>query len=398
MITLITGLPGSFKTSWMMQRLRSLCQSEEIRPIFCVNVSGLKIDHPSLNGRVQLLESIDKWDTCPDGSIILVDELQRFWPSTTASNTPSAVLALDTHRHRGFDFFCVTQNPKLLSSKFRYFVEEHRHFMRPFGKSSANVFIFQTVEDDPVSAARLKNGNHIQESYKPAKGVHDLYISATVHTVKFRPPHKLIFALIAIPFLLFITWYGISRGFDSVRGKSKSDSSSSQQVQPLNSSSPAKGFSSPKAQQPPGAFIPLTLTETSTAPSSSIDSISAIHRKQAVSLSPWHAVESTSVLSRDIFSRDSTPWRAVFVTEISDKPECMIQTSSTEFWHSKDLELLGLTVEIKKGYDWLCIVRRGSELVEVARMTIVNSLPSLTDSKQQQDSFSAAIGLPKDPK
>jgi hypothetical protein len=69
---------------------------QAVRTIY-TNIKALKIDY------VRAL--VIDWRTCPDGSIIVIDEVQLVSPYNENKNkTDDIVQELTIHRHRGFDF------------------------------------------------------------------------------------------------------------------------------------------------------------------------------------------------------------------------------------------------------------------------------------------------------
>lgn len=119
MITLITGAPGTGKSAALVSLLKELSKG---RTIYVNGIPDLKIDH-------QELEDPTKWiDDVPDGSIIVIDEVQRIWrPRGPGQKVPPDIAALETHRHRGIDFYIVTQGPRLVDTNVRALVGRHVH-------------------------------------------------------------------------------------------------------------------------------------------------------------------------------------------------------------------------------------------------------------------------------
>lgn len=120
MITLWTGAPGAGKTADMVATLQKLC-GDGSRPLYVQGLDGLKIPHEPLD--------ITKWhDEVPDGAIVVCDEVQQAWRPRGPGHAPSeSIKALETHRHRGIDFFLTTQKPNLVDANVRSLVGRHIH-------------------------------------------------------------------------------------------------------------------------------------------------------------------------------------------------------------------------------------------------------------------------------
>src|SRR5256885_16044190 len=67
-------------------------------------------------------------ETVPDGSVIIIDEVQRIWrPSGPGQKIPDMIALLETHRHRGLDFYIITQGPNLIHANVRALIGRHVH-------------------------------------------------------------------------------------------------------------------------------------------------------------------------------------------------------------------------------------------------------------------------------
>ena len=119
MITVITGTPGAGKTLYAISKLiqplvgTSVKHTqedgtvEEVPRTIYTNINNLKIDYVRAN--------VYDWRTCPDGSIIVIDEVQLIEPyKETKQKDNPIVQDLTIHRHRGFDFYFITQSAALL--------------------------------------------------------------------------------------------------------------------------------------------------------------------------------------------------------------------------------------------------------------------------------------------
>ena len=107
MITIITGTPGTGKTSYVVAELMNTTG----RNIYVDGIPELSLPH-------EVAPPVDQWVTVgeddsgatshqwnfPPNSIIIIDEAQRsFRPRPSGSKVPDYVAALETHRHAGLD-------------------------------------------------------------------------------------------------------------------------------------------------------------------------------------------------------------------------------------------------------------------------------------------------------
>ena len=76
------------------------------RPLFVDGIPDLKIEHFSLPENCDMT-TWHEW--VPTGAILVIDECQRiFRPRSAGSKVPEFVAQLETHRHKGIDFFLMT--------------------------------------------------------------------------------------------------------------------------------------------------------------------------------------------------------------------------------------------------------------------------------------------------
>ncbi|MGE0581719.1 MAG: zonular occludens toxin domain-containing protein [Steroidobacteraceae bacterium] len=180
MLRLVTGQPGNFKTArtlWEVEQLRR----ESGREVYC---SGI----PELTLPWHRFEDPARWPELPDGSIVVIDEAQRsFRVRAQGARVPDHVAALETHRHRGFDLYLVTQHPHLIDTAVRKLCGEHVHMVRRFGLERATMYRWEEVAD-PTSESEKKLAT--SSTWSPPREVYGWYKSATLHTVKRNLPIK----------------------------------------------------------------------------------------------------------------------------------------------------------------------------------------------------------------
>lgn len=204
-IHVITGLPGASKTAEMMTILLRESKKAQ-RPIFAAGIEGLA------PGLAQELRDPTDWQSCPDGSLIFVDEAWKWFGhlhSAARQATPPHVLALAEHRHRGMDFVWTTQSPAQLYPFARSMIEQHWHIVRKWGTKLRDVYKWGELQDE-VKSEGVRARAERSVSAIPTE-VFGLYKSASEHTIKSRIPLKLwllpIMALVVVLFVFAVYRY-----------------------------------------------------------------------------------------------------------------------------------------------------------------------------------------------
>lgn len=206
MIFLYTGKPGAGKTLFALHDLVKFAKGDEDgRPVYISGVRGLKLDHPELAElQIQELENPEEWGDCPDGSIILIDEAQRiFRPRKSGSGVPHYEADLETHRHRGLDFFLTTQGPHLLTRNLHPLIDKHTHLHRGSARQGCWRYVWAEAKLNPRAETAKQCAETVANAPYP-KNVYDWYQSAEVHTHKWRVPWRLLLK-VCLP-LLLIVW------------------------------------------------------------------------------------------------------------------------------------------------------------------------------------------------
>ena len=179
-----------------------------VRTIY-TNINNLKIDYVRAN--------VYDWRTCPDGSIIVIDEVQLVEPyKETKQKDNPIVQELTIHRHRGFDFYFITQSAALLHVQIKDLIAVHYHLTLPYGYIT-KVYQYGSFRSNP-NAVSVKLAAERSFSFKPADRIFKLYKSTTINTAKKRIPWKQI--IIMIGFVLFAVV-----GFTAVTYKIKNSNS-----------------------------------------------------------------------------------------------------------------------------------------------------------------------------
>lgn len=218
MITLITGTPGAGKTAWTVQELTRLPSQ---RKVFIHGIPELKIAHESIfclselcdhcrslthivetdqGEQIQVIETglpaylVETWqDWATEGSLIIVDEVQRVW-RPTGSKVPEEIAALETHRHKGLDFWLISQGPHLFHSNVRLLIGRHIHLVSTW--RGRNEYEFPECRQNVSS-----RGDAVIRPYTLPKKVFGLYKSASLHTVHNHRKPLSFYLLIATIFL-----------------------------------------------------------------------------------------------------------------------------------------------------------------------------------------------------
>jgi zona occludens toxin len=194
MITLITGAPGTGKTSALVDMLAELGKD---RQVFVNGIPDLKITH------VQLDKPEEWMTTVPDGSVIVIDEVQNVWrPAGSGQKIPEHIAALETHRHHGLDFYIMTQGPNLVHANVRALVGRHIH-LRDLGILGRHWYEWPECADNCRNSWRAAP---IKHRYKLPKRIFDQYKSSSLHVKPVRGFPRALPVLIVVA--LLAVWFG----------------------------------------------------------------------------------------------------------------------------------------------------------------------------------------------
>ena len=225
MITLITGVPGSGKTAFVVQMIME--ELKKKRQIYSIGIPDLVASHRISDDsqpdgfryfavedagnprtwqkgswlKVQSYElppeNDDEFLTDEDvgksawvdnehkdsgysdfGSLVIIDEAQTFFrPRSSAAKVPDYIAAFEVHRHQGLDFWILTQRPNLLDGNLRGLVSRHIHIHT---SSMGRKKIEWAECQNPDSRQARGSGHSVR--YKPNPKVFDLYRSSQLHT------------------------------------------------------------------------------------------------------------------------------------------------------------------------------------------------------------------------
>ncbi len=248
MIVLITGGPGTGKTAFTLSQL--LEEKYQGRPLYVDGVKDLQIDHEEFDPH--------KWpDELPEGSLAVIDECQRYWrPAGSGKALPDSIAELETHRHKGIDFFIVTQHPSLLHNNVRRLVGRHIHIVANW--AGRKQYEWAECKTDPQQG----RANAVTKKYTLPKKVYKLYKSAEVHTKQNRRLPVQVYILGALLVLGAILF---ARVFGSINDKI-SGTSAAQSDKTVTATSSTSNAAKGTGVLLPQHFVPRVPHQPETAP------------------------------------------------------------------------------------------------------------------------------------
>lgn len=168
-----------------------------VRTIY-TNINNLKIDY----ARALTYD----WRECPDGSLIVIDEVQLVEPYSDLKTKDNPIIQnLTVHRHRGFDFYFITQFPTLLHPTVKVLIGVHYHLTRPYGMKTV-VYQYGSAKDQPNALVNKMN-RETKFFFNPQQRIFKLYKSTTINTHQKRFPKGIWFfvawVVLAIAFFIY---------------------------------------------------------------------------------------------------------------------------------------------------------------------------------------------------
>lgn len=239
-IELRTGLPGSGKTLGVVERLMEIRKTESHRPVKVLGITDLRDDLGE-----QITESqLRDWEQFPAGTIVVVDECQRYMPTRRAGDPPKWVSALSTHRHLGLDFILISQHPALIDPYVRRLVDRHVHTVRKYGTHWVERWSWPEVQSDPTSrmSQRAVEG---KTRHRYSRLAMQAYTSSEMHTVKRSVPRFFFVGALLLVLVPLLSWAAVAilrhatSKQASALGAHGVDASSLPVYQPASSSAPA---------------------------------------------------------------------------------------------------------------------------------------------------------------
>lgn len=210
MITFITGVPGSGKTLYCIDKLlRDIVgktvtakdkqnETVEIQRTVYTNIKGLLIDHELIDA-----SWLQDWhNRAKPGDVVCYDEVQEVWkPRANGSKVPDDIGKLETHRHMGVDFILISQHPLLVDRNILQLVGRHLHVRRVSSIGAAVVY-----EWDHCSRSLLYKNAMTKWPWRYNKEIFKLYKSAELHTKQKRKMPGLVWFFLAA--VVGAMWFG----------------------------------------------------------------------------------------------------------------------------------------------------------------------------------------------
>ncbi|SMB28111.1 Zonula occludens toxin family protein [Sterolibacterium denitrificans] len=252
MLTIITGTPGAGKTAYAVSCLADLLEEEsrqadllekEPRSVYVVGIPELVLPHevaPEVSAWTVLspipedASIFEAEFTFPDGSLIIIDEAQKiFRPRSASSKVPAHVSAFEKHRHKGLDFWLITQHPGLLDSNIRKLCDKHIHLR---GHWAGRELLEWSGVADPES--KSDRASAVRLLYTLPKKAFSLYKSASVHVKQSRRLPLAVYVFLGfVALALFLGWKTYNRVSSAISGETQEIESSSSSVSPTSFSS-----------------------------------------------------------------------------------------------------------------------------------------------------------------
>lgn len=169
---------------------------QPVRTIY-TNIKALKIPYTR--------PLIHDWRDAPDGSVFVLDEVQLVEPYSNKKSEDKIILDLTIHRHRGFDFYFITQAPRFLHPVVKELVGCHYHITRPYGWTP-KVYQYGSARDNP-NALINKVNCEAKFTFKPSDRIFTLYKSTTINTHKKRIPRFIFFILAFVLVMIYLFYH-----------------------------------------------------------------------------------------------------------------------------------------------------------------------------------------------
>lgn len=184
---------------------------QEFRPVRTIytNIADLKLV------QCRPLPPDCDWRKTPQGSYFVIDEAQLINIfSDEARGIDPIVKDLTIHRHKGYDFLFITQEPSFVHKYIRKLASLHIHLVNIFGWEQSMMMEWSVVQDSPNAVKSIARAENISR-YRFPKHVYKLYKSTTINTRVKRIPKKLVFIVILAVTFLLLALFLLSKAKDS---------------------------------------------------------------------------------------------------------------------------------------------------------------------------------------
>lgn len=240
MLYLVTAVPGSGKTLFLLNWLKSKAEKEN-RQVYYYNIPLSK------KGKevTQWIEIDDphRWPELLPGSYLVIDECQEPFPvRRSGKETPRSVELLAKHRHKGVDIVFITQHPTLVDSFIRRLIGTHIHLIRQFGAERSTVLTWQEGCQENPNAKSAQKTCMDRKTFVFPREVYSWYKSSEMHTHKFQMPLRLKQMLIMIAFSITAVFLAFFFIYRNLYAKPKEQAES---VSRHESSAPAASAATP---------------------------------------------------------------------------------------------------------------------------------------------------------
>jgi zona occludens toxin len=225
-----------------MLRLQKLDNS---RKLFVHGIPALKVPHEivvcdsktcdyctTLLDRDSYLQANLWHEWAEQGSIFFFDEVQNIHrPRHGSSAVPECVATYEVHRHKGLDFFMITQNPSLIDSNVRALVSRHIHLTSTWARRVQHEWAQCKTDLSSTTDESIKS------NYTLPKDVFKLYESASLHTSVTRKKPWVLYALPVLIIFIVILGYSLQSRIKEA-AKPKPPITTNDILKPVQSESP----------------------------------------------------------------------------------------------------------------------------------------------------------------
>jgi hypothetical protein len=227
MIYLITGTPGTGKTSyvlhmWLDNKNKIFTYEDGTpRPLFFNHIDGLNARelkaHEVSDDEIR---SGSLKEILPEGAVLIVDECDYIYPLRGPKAPPPYVQTLKELRHYGFTLILITQNAMMLDSYVRRLVATHWHIERR--ALGTKIYEFNSAQEN-LSETALKLAP--SSPYKPDKRTFKLYKSASVH-IKHKTKLHIAFKVFPVIIIIagILVYKALRPAYESVEDAAKDKS------------------------------------------------------------------------------------------------------------------------------------------------------------------------------